>query len=51
MLHTQISEHRRTEDKLREEQRRTEVLQQKLYALKSIEKSLLDREPARPGKR
>lgn len=48
LLHVQISERRRVEERLKDEQRKTEGLQQKLDALKSIEKSLLEREPAKP---
>lgn len=51
LLHAQISEHRRLEERARDEQRRAEGLQQKLEALKSIEKSLLEREPAKPKAR
>jgi len=43
-LHFQIAEFRKTEDKMREEQKRAESLQEKLDALKEVEKSLLDRE-------
>ncbi|MBI2311842.1 MAG: hypothetical protein HYU77_04975 [Betaproteobacteria bacterium] len=51
LLHAQIAEHRRLEERAREEQRRADGLQQKLEALKSIEKSLLEREPAKPRPR
>lgn len=48
LLYVLISERRRTEERLKDEQRKTEGLQQKLDALKSIEKSLLEREPGKP---
>lgn len=47
LLYVLISERRRIEERLKDEQRKTEGLQQKLDALKSIEKSLLEREPAK----
>lgn len=48
LLYVLISERRRIEERLKDEQRKTEGLQQKLDALKSIEKSLLERDPAKP---
>lgn len=51
LLHAQISERRRIEERLKDEQRKTEGLQQKLDALQSIEKSLLEREPEKPRNR
>lgn len=51
LLHAQISERRRIEERLKDEQRKTEGLQQKLDALQSIEKSLLERGPEKSRNR
>lgn len=55
MLAAVASEHRRQEErsqklaqKLQEEEKRAEGLQQKLDGLKAIEKNLLNREPTKP---
>lgn len=54
-LNAEITEHRRIEEganqKLREEQKRSEALQQKLDAIKSIEKTLIEREQSAPPRR
>lgn len=54
-LNAEIAEHRRLEDgaqtvnqKWREEQKRSEALQQKLDAIKSIEKTMIEREQSIP---
>jgi hypothetical protein len=43
-VYLQIVEHRKMEDRMREEQKRADALQEKLDALKEVEKSLIDRE-------
>jgi len=50
LLYNQIAEERKLDEKMKEEQKRADSLQQKLDALKQVEKSLLDREqsPVRP---
>lgn len=51
-LNAGITEHRRIEEsanqKLREEQKRSETLEQKLDAIKSIEKTIIEREQNKP---
>lgn len=44
LLYNQIAEERRLEERMKEEQKRADSLQQKLDALKQVEKSLIDRE-------
>lgn len=44
LLYNQITEARKIDEKMKEEQKRADSLQQKLDALKQVEKSLLDRE-------
>lgn len=50
-LYFQISENRKMEDRMREEQKRADSLQEKLDALKEVEKSLIDREQSAPRKK
>lgn len=47
-LYFQIAENRKMEERMREEQKRADSLQEKLDALKEVEKSLLDREQSPP---
>ena len=49
-LYFQIAENRKMEERMREEQKRAESLQEKLDALKEVEKNLLDREQSPPRK-
>lgn len=49
LLRSEFEERRRLEDKLREEGKKTEELEQKLEALKAIEKNLLDRRRPAPA--
>jgi hypothetical protein len=50
-LYFQIAENRKMEDRMREEQKRADSLQEKLDALKEVEKNLLDREQSAPRKK
>jgi hypothetical protein len=50
-LHFQIAENRKTEERMRDEQKRADALQEKLDALKEVEKNLLDREQPSPRKK
>jgi hypothetical protein len=50
-LYFQIAENRKMEDRMRDEQKRADSLQEKLDALKEVEKSLLDREQSLPRKK
>ena len=47
LVYNQITEERRIDEKMKEEQKRADSLQQKLDALKEVEKSLLDREQSK----
>lgn len=47
LVYNQITEERRIDEKMKEEQKRADALQQKLDALKEVEKSLLDREQSK----
>jgi hypothetical protein len=49
-LYFQIGENRKMEDRMREERERADALQDKLDALKEVEKSLIDREQSPPRK-
>lgn len=49
LLRGELEERRRLEDKLRDEGKKNEELEQKLEALKAIEKNLLDRRRTAPG--
>ncbi len=51
LLYNQIAEERKLDDRMKEEQKRADSLQQKLDALKQVEKSLLDREQAQTKKK
>ncbi|MET0218915.1 MAG: hypothetical protein ABW205_13450 [Burkholderiales bacterium] len=51
LLYNQITEERKLEDRMKEEQKRADALQQKLDALKEVEKSLLDREQSQTKKK
>lgn len=50
-LRAELAERRRIEDKLRDEARRADDVEQKLDALKNIEKSLIDRTGTPAGKK
>ncbi len=50
-LYFQIAENRKMEERMREEQKRADSLQEKLDALKEVEKSLIDREQSAPRKK
>ncbi len=50
-LYFQIAEDRKMEERMREEQKRADSLQEKLDALKEVEKSLIDREQSAPRKK
>jgi hypothetical protein len=50
-LYFQIAEDRKMEERMREEQKRADSLQEKLDALKEVEKSLIDREQSIPRKK
>ena len=50
-LYYQIAEDRKMEERMREEQKRADSLQEKLEALKEVEKSLIDREQSIPRKK
>ena len=50
-LYFQIAENRKMEERMREEQKRADALQEKLEALKEVEKNLLDREQPSPRKK
>jgi hypothetical protein len=50
-VYYQLAENRKLEERMREEQKRADSLQEKLDALKEVEKSLIDREQASPNKR
>jgi hypothetical protein len=47
-LYSRIAENRKLEERMLEEQRRADSLQEKLDALKEVEKSLIDREQSAP---
>lgn len=47
----QIGDNRKLEERMREEQKRADSLQEKLDALKEVEKSLIDREQSSPHKK
>lgn len=51
LLSTQIVEHRKQEEKTKTEQARAEELEQKLEALKSIERSIIERQQTQPVKK
>jgi len=51
LLYSQIAEEHKLEDRMKEEQKRADALQQKLDALKEVEKSLIEREQAQSKKK
>ncbi len=50
-VYLQIAENRKLEERMRDEQKRADSLQEKLDALKEVEKSLIDREQSSPHKK
>lgn len=50
-VYFRVAENRRMEDRMREEEKRADSLQEKLDALKEVEKSLIDREQSAPRKK
>lgn len=50
-VYLQLADNRKLEERLRDEQKRADSLQEKLDALKEVEKSLIDREQSAPQKK